>query len=93
MVRDKDGWKFNSEEMVEWLQDEYNTGSEQYRKEEISKKTWKEALKSHRASNEGEAPARVTPVDSLYLDVAALCAMFQSQTPKRQLVRGIFFNF
>ena len=89
MGRDKDGWKFNSEEMVEWLQDEYNTGSELYRKEEISKKNWKEALKSHRSSHEGEAPVRVTPVERLYLDVAALCAMFQSQTPERRLVRGI----
>ena len=88
MGRDKDGWKLNSEAMVEWLQDEYNTGSELYRKEEISRRNWKDILKEHRASNEGEAPVRVKPVERLYLDVAALCTMFQKETPERRLVRG-----
>ena len=88
MGRDSDGWKLNSEAMVEWLQDEYNTGSELYRKEEISRKNWKEVLKSHRASHEGTAPARVAPVERLHLDIAALCQMFKSETPERRLVRG-----
>ena len=85
MGRDEDGWKLDSEAMVEWLHDEYNTGSELYRKE-ITKKNWKDVLKTHRAEKEGDAPARVEPVQRLRLDIAALCALFEGKGPARRLV-------
>ncbi len=85
--RDADGWKQGREDIIDWLNSEVDFEAEAFGGE-VTKRNWKEALKSYRAEREGEAPTEVEPVRRLKKDLEALDLILCADKPISRLVRG-----
>ena len=87
--RDKNGWKFGKEEIMDWLNDElFLADGDEEDANSVTKANWESVFKNYREEHQGEAPASVEPVERLLADVRAISLMFDSALPKHRLVRG-----
>ena len=85
--RDDDGWKFGTQQMMKWLNEEVDL-EEDGGVETVTKANWKDTFKSYKEQHQGDAPDLVTPVGRLLPDLKALSKILEPEIPIHRLVRG-----
>ena len=86
--RNDDGWKYGTQEMMKWLNEELDLEEEARTKVAVTKSSWRDVFKAYRDRHQGDAPARVRPVGRLLSDLQALHRILAPTVPIHRLVRG-----